>query len=136
VNMSPKRIQLRRTKGYRKPEGAVVVSRPSIFGNPFRIDHWEFRMDGESPYWCCASVSGRVVQRFHTQIEAREKAVEMFRQMLTLSGEQRIEFLRQWAIPARYVAIGLEALRGKDLACWCAVGEPCHADVLLEIANK
>lgn len=26
-------------------------------------------------------------------------------------------------------------LRGKNLACWCALDEPCHADVLLEIAN-
>lgn len=29
----------------------------------------------------------------------------------------------------------LEPLRGKDLACWCKPGEPCHADVLLELAN-
>lgn len=28
-----------------------------------------------------------------------------------------------------------EELRGKDLVCWCAP-EPCHADVLLEIANE
>ena len=28
------------------------------------------------------------------------------------------------------------ALRGKDLACWCKPGEPCHADVLLELANR
>lgn len=27
-------------------------------------------------------------------------------------------------------------LRGKDLACWCALDQPCHADVLLEIANS
>lgn len=27
------------------------------------------------------------------------------------------------------------ALRGKDLACWCPLDGPCHADVLLEIAN-
>lgn len=27
-------------------------------------------------------------------------------------------------------------LRGKNLACWCAIGSPCHADVLLEIANR
>lgn len=27
-------------------------------------------------------------------------------------------------------------LRGKNLACWCKEGEPCHADVLLEIANS
>jgi hypothetical protein len=26
-------------------------------------------------------------------------------------------------------------LRGKNLACWCKLSEPCHADVLLEIAN-
>lgn len=26
-------------------------------------------------------------------------------------------------------------LRGKDLACWCPLDKPCHADVLLEIAN-
>lgn len=27
-------------------------------------------------------------------------------------------------------------LRGKNLACWCKPGEPCHADVLLKIANE
>jgi hypothetical protein len=27
------------------------------------------------------------------------------------------------------------SLRGKDLACWCPLDGPCHADVLLEIAN-
>lgn len=30
---------------------------------------------------------------------------------------------------------GLKDLRGKNLACWCALDQPCHADVLLEIAN-
>lgn len=29
-----------------------------------------------------------------------------------------------------------EELRGKNLACWCKLGSPCHADVLLELANK
>lgn len=33
------------------------------------------------------------------------------------------------------VALNIEDLRGKNLACWCKLGEPCHADVLLEIAN-
>lgn len=27
-------------------------------------------------------------------------------------------------------------LRGHNLACWCKPGTPCHADVLLEIANQ
>lgn len=28
-----------------------------------------------------------------------------------------------------------EELRGKNLACWCKPGCPCHGDVLLELAN-
>jgi hypothetical protein len=27
-------------------------------------------------------------------------------------------------------------LAGHDLACWCPLDQPCHADVLLEIANQ
>ena len=36
--MTPRRIQLSRARGYRKPEGAIVVSRPSVFGNPFAVN--------------------------------------------------------------------------------------------------
>lgn len=39
----------------------------------------------------------------------------------------------------RRVQIAVEQIRaglaGKNLACWCPLDEPCHADVLLEIAN-
>ena len=34
------------------------------------------------------------------------------------------------------VRANMEKLRGKNLACWCKIGEPCHADVLLELANS
>jgi len=27
-------------------------------------------------------------------------------------------------------------LHGKNLACWCPLSEPCHADALLRIANE
>ena len=39
--------------------------------------------------------------------------------------------------PLRLVWAGTAALelRGHDLACWCPIGTPCHADVLLDIAN-
>lgn len=30
----------------------------------------------------------------------------------------------------------LDELRGRDLACWCALDAPCHADVLLDLANR
>ncbi len=35
-----------------------------------------------------------------------------------------------------FVADVRTELRGKDLACWCPLDQPCHADVLLELANK
>ncbi|WP_419900722.1 DUF4326 domain-containing protein [Roseomonas sp. USHLN139] len=30
----------------------------------------------------------------------------------------------------------LPTLRGKNLACWCRLDQPCHADVLLLMANS
>ena len=39
-----------------------------------------------------------------------------------------------WTEP-HHIAWVKENLRGKNLACWCALDAPCHADVLLEIAN-
>lgn len=34
------------------------------------------------------------------------------------------------------IADSIEELRGKDLACWCSLDQPCHADVLAEFANR
>jgi Domain of unknown function (DUF4326) len=34
---TPRRIQLRRTPGWRKPPGAVVVARPTRWGNPYQV---------------------------------------------------------------------------------------------------
>lgn len=36
---------------------------------------------------------------------------------------------------AREIPDYFEPLRGKNLACWCSLDKPCHADVLLELAN-
>jgi len=36
----------------------------------------------------------------------------------------------------RRLLADLHELRGKDLACWCPLDEPCHADVLLRLANE
>lgn len=52
-------------------------------------------------------------------------AAEAFRQWIALTTEG------QWlAHDAR------QELRGKDLACWCPLDQPCRADVLLELANR
>lgn len=91
----PVRIQLRRTKGWRKPERAVVVARPTRWGNPFRVG-----VDGD-------------------RVGCRDR----FREVL-LAGEL-----------AFTVSDVRRQLAGRDLACWCGPDAPCHADVLLEVAN-
>ena len=54
---------------------------------------------------------------------------------------QAVERFEAWLLP--YIAkarpfrvAALEELRGKHLACWCRLDQPCHADVLLRLANE
>jgi hypothetical protein len=54
----------------------------------------------------------------------QEKAVSMFQSWI-LARENKD--LRERAI---------NALRGKNLACWCKPGTPCHADIWLELVNQ
>lgn len=152
----PKRIQLRRTKGWRKPDGAVVVARPSKFGNPFRIvDGWAstiipWDISRDSP---CPSLPP--IER--RNIVAAE-AVSLYRRWMTTGltfdwwtdnrsscGTMRSGLLeeppedgwnRERLIAPDAVRAAVAGLRGHDLACWCPLGQPCHADVLLEIANQ
>ena len=49
------------------------------------------------------------------------------------TAEECVSRYRDWVI--RYFLLEVRELRGKDLACWCKEGNPCHADVLLELAN-
>lgn len=35
-----------------------------------------------------------------------------------------------------FCGLDLSELRGKHLACFCPIGQPCHADTLLKLANK
>lgn len=46
-----------------------------------------------------------------------------------------VECYRQWLLRNPRLLADLHELRGKDLVCWCAP-LACHADVLLELANK
>jgi hypothetical protein len=41
------------------------------------------------------------------------------------------KFAEQWNIEE-----DAQELKGKNLACFCPLDQPCHADVLLELANK
>ncbi|MDX0601669.1 DUF4326 domain-containing protein [Sinorhizobium medicae] len=53
--------------------------------------------------------------------------------LLRVGGDPDIEAL---ARTRRFVAENVHELRGKNLACWCRPGAPCHADVLLQVANR
>jgi hypothetical protein len=114
---APRRIQRKRTKGWRMPEGAVYVGRPTVFGNPYRVvlvkDCWTVLDDNDVDYlpWS------------NTQASARRRAVELFFDLeitMGLLGDRGGD-------PS--------ILAGKDLACWCPLDQPCHADVLLKVAN-
>lgn len=105
---APKRIQLRRTKGWRKPEGAIVVARPTRWGNPWRIGKQTILTGKRAGQ---KSTAADVVGIYRNYAFGNQPAAEEFR------AKVRAE------------------LAGRDLACWCPLDQPCHADVLLEIAN-
>jgi hypothetical protein len=116
MSNKPTRYQRKRSKGWKKPPGAVLVTRPSKYGNPYRITKLE---DG---YHIVVQMRKPVTLSiaFPDKRQAAEFAVKSFRSLAQVS--------REWK---QYI----EELRGKDLVCWCKPGEPCHADVLLELAN-
>lgn len=119
----PQRIQRQRTKGWKMPEGAVYVGRPTKWGNPWSIaGYFDAGYEG-------------------TPRVAAEACVENFRAWMTQtrstwSGDVPTGLLKALGLPMIYTEpADISALRGKDLACWCRLDQPCHADVLLEIAN-
>jgi hypothetical protein len=69
--------------------------------------------------------------------DGRAFVVECFREWLTgRSASDRTWWQGPKSDAARTAILALlPSLRGKDLACWCALDQPCHVDVLLELAN-
>jgi len=105
--MKPHRIQRKRTKGWRMPPNTVYVGRPTGWGNPF-VPASAFESEGVKIPEITAT-----------------SAVHLYRERL----EGMIE-----TYP--HVRKAVNDLRGKNLACWCPLDQPCHADVLLELANR
>ena len=100
--VKPKRIQRSRAKGWRMPDGAIYVGRPSKWGNPW--------VAGEP--WCPTSAA---------------ECAGIFRGILLGNPHPDSRMGR--------VLAEISELAGHDLACWCPLDQPCHADVLLELAN-
>ena len=89
-----KRIQLKRTRGWRKPPNAIAITRP------------------HSP------LANRHVLKKHGGPYTMDESLTLYQ-----------KDLRHWA---QHDRARLEAVRGKDLACWCKLSDRCHGDLLLE----
>jgi len=120
----PVRVQLSRKKGWRMPENTVKVDRTTVHGNPYKVDGFR-RSDGTWEVFLCTDgkLAGPPSGYYPTRREAVAASVDLFRRRLT---NEEGAMLRRRAAD----------LRGKNLACWCPLDGPCHADVLLEIANQ
>jgi len=55
---------------------------------------------------------------------------------VALTNKECIELFEIYTVPELIEDGLLEELRGKNLSCWCKIGEPCHADVLPREANR
>lgn len=104
------RIQRRRTKGWRKPENAVIVSRPSRYGNPCKIATVQ-EMGYHDPHAAAVGFFENWLRGSRFDWQADESDARRER-----------------------ILASLPQLRGKDLACTCRPEQACHADVLLQWA--
>lgn len=116
--MAPVRVQLSRKKGWRMPPNTVSVARPGRFGNPFTM------------------AGCREAGFVGTDEQIAARCVEAFRVWID-TPYWRNNWDGEESEQARAAALaGLADLRSKNLACWCPLDQPCHADALLEIANR
>lgn len=115
--MMPERIQLSRRKGWQMPPNTVKVDRSTRFGNPFTLTR------------------AKEVGYRGTDAELVAMNVNAFKEWLTMPKTQSWWQGAESEAARDAILTGMDRLRGKNLACWCKPGSPCHADVLLRLAN-
>ncbi len=109
--MTPARVQRKRTRGWRMPDGVVYVGRPTKWGNPYRVTLYRFAHADGSPAPFDPKAAVEMARRDYLHALG-----------VGLLGVTEEDIRRE--------------LRGKTLACWCPLDAPwCHADELLRIAN-
>lgn len=122
---TPQRIHRTQRKGWKTPENTIYVGRPTKWGNPFA--------PMVIPGWATAS---------------RQYAVDDYTRWLLTECRTDPRDGRVLSIGGSWPELlgvpyagrpALEEIRvnlaGRNLACYCPISQPCHADVLLEIAN-
>ncbi len=102
----PHRVWRRRKKGWRMPPNTIYVGRGTKWGNPFRVG-----FDGHA-----------------------QQCVKKFSQLTkgVINTRTAASISMQRAYPIK----DIEELRGKNLSCFCKAGKPCHADILIRLANR
>ena len=117
---TPRRVQRKRTPGWRMPEGAVCVTRPGKWGNPFKVGEPIARDSGLWPY--AANLFPGPAAGF--------SAIRLPRAGDVVAAH------RMWFVAQPALMLTVEAeLGGRDLPCFCKPGAPCHGDFLLAMAN-
>lgn len=141
--MKPKRIQRKRSKGWRMPPNTVYVGRPGKYGNPFKLMN-------DNLIHCDASHRRKILHpwvifdndNLWLQDTGLEQVVSLYKQWLAGwfgEGSRYHGIVKPMEITTKEI---LDDLRGKDLACWCPIMDkngnhtPCHAEILLKIANS
>lgn len=109
MNPAPKRVQLSRRKGWRMPENTMKVDRSTKWGNPFVVGQDGTRAE------CVKFLGLLLAGNLCLTTKATPDAQIAYRAMVI---RDRAE------------------LRGKNLACWCPLDAPCHADVLLQLRQE
>ena len=136
------------------PENATYVGRPSPWGNPFPVDgeyalRWAIATGrhGNAAGRRAAAVAGFrwyaegaalggipfVTREPGGELEYSDGSRRTFANLVDGMGAMMLSTLPPLTLPD---FPDLAPLRGRDLACWCPIGQPCHADVLIELANK
>jgi len=112
--IKPVRIQRSRQHKQVSPNGLpiVYVGRPTKWGNPFKVgDNNVEHIDTESYDFVDIVTIKSVAECIEEYEEYIKEQIE----------EENLD---------------INELAGKNLSCWCKIGEPCHADILLKLANK
>jgi len=108
------RLQRTRKKGWKKPENSVYVGRRSKWGNPYKVIHNEvFFFHPYYKEWVA-------VATYYDNKMAMENMLRRYEEKILTK-----EFIKEIK----------KELKGKHLLCWCKLGDPCHADILLKVAN-
>lgn len=143
----PKRIQHKRTKGWTMPPNTVYVGRPTIWGNPFPLQHYSESFSApdlcvrlfrelSSGIWDGAAIreiiSNSLIGCGCPECDKRFEGITG--RLTDLTYQHRCAWEKRSGKDFTHTV--RRELRGKDLACWCPLDQPCHADVLLEIARR